>query len=61
MICSKYKHFFLSLANGLLAKRYVDSGELVPDNVMMRLVLSDLLHLQNAGWLLDGKSDQINL
>uniref|UniRef100_A0A0B6ZK25 GTP:AMP phosphotransferase, mitochondrial n=1 Tax=Arion vulgaris TaxID=1028688 RepID=A0A0B6ZK25_9EUPU len=41
-------------ANGLTAKRFMESGELVPDNVMLRMVTYELSQLQNTSWLLDG-------
>ncbi|KAK0069848.1 GTP:AMP phosphotransferase AK3, mitochondrial-like [Biomphalaria glabrata] len=41
-------------ANGMAAKRYIDVGELVPDNVMLTMILNELNHLQNHNWLLDG-------
>ncbi|KAG2466116.1 KAD3 phosphotransferase, partial [Polypterus senegalus] len=39
---------------GLLVKSYIDQGQLVPDDVISRLILGDLKHLENCSWLLDG-------
>ncbi|CAL1532205.1 unnamed protein product [Lymnaea stagnalis] len=41
-------------ANGMTAKRFIDAGELVPDNVMLRMVMYELNNLQHHSWLLDG-------
>ncbi|BFY99978.1 hypothetical protein BsWGS_03018 [Bradybaena similaris] len=41
-------------ANGLIAKRYMDAGELVPDNVMLRMFALELSKLSKSSWLLDG-------
>lgn len=40
---------------GLLMKSCIDQGQLIPDDVMSRLILSDLRALQSS-WLLDGRS-----
>ncbi|XP_059167258.1 GTP:AMP phosphotransferase AK3, mitochondrial-like [Physella acuta] len=40
--------------NGMAAKKYIDAGELVPDNVMLRMVMYELGNLQQQSWLLDG-------
>lgn len=45
----------VSTANGLIAKRYMDAGELVPDNVMLRMFALELSQLSKSSWLLDGK------
>lgn len=39
---------------GMLAKGYMDKGELVPDNVTIPMVLQTLAESGNKGWLLDG-------
>ncbi|KAJ3605289.1 hypothetical protein NHX12_027339 [Muraenolepis orangiensis] len=39
---------------GLLMKSCIDNGQLVPDDVISRLILSDLRRLENKSWLLDG-------
>ncbi|XP_026196116.1 GTP:AMP phosphotransferase AK3, mitochondrial [Anabas testudineus] len=39
---------------GLLMKACIDQGQLVPDGVMSRLILSDLRALGPNSWLLDG-------
>ncbi|AWP15118.1 putative GTP:AMP phosphotransferase AK3 mitochondrial isoform 2 [Scophthalmus maximus] len=39
---------------GLLLKSCIDQGQLVPDDVMSRLILSDLRALGRSSWLLDG-------
>lgn len=41
---------------GLLMKACIDQGQLVPDDVMSRLILNDLRALGQSSWLLDGKS-----
>ncbi|XP_026153962.1 GTP:AMP phosphotransferase AK3, mitochondrial isoform X2 [Mastacembelus armatus] len=39
---------------GLLMKSCIDQGQLVPDDVMSRLILSDLRAMGRSSWLLDG-------
>ncbi|MBN3276273.1 KAD3 phosphotransferase, partial [Polyodon spathula] len=39
---------------GLLVKSYIDQGQLVPDDVITRLILHDLKGLEQCSWLLDG-------
>lgn len=39
---------------GLLMKSCIDQGQLVPDDVISRLVLSSLRGLEQTSWLLDG-------
>lgn len=41
---------------GLLVKSCLDQGQLVPDDVISRLILKDLRALENSSWLLDGGS-----
>lgn len=41
---------------GLLMKSCIDQGQLVPDDVISRLILKDLRSLENSSWLLDGGS-----
>lgn len=40
---------------GLQAKKYIDKGELVPDQVMVDLILEELEKLAGKSWLLDGE------
>lgn len=39
---------------GLLMKSCIDQGQLVPDDVISRLILSSLRGLEKTSWLLDG-------
>lgn len=39
---------------GLLMKSCIDQGQLVPDDVMSRLILGDLRAMDQSSWLLDG-------
>ncbi|XP_014820573.1 PREDICTED: GTP:AMP phosphotransferase AK3, mitochondrial isoform X1 [Calidris pugnax] len=39
---------------GILAKSYIDQGQLIPDDIMTRLMLSELKGLDQYNWLLDG-------
>ncbi|XP_063334808.1 GTP:AMP phosphotransferase AK3, mitochondrial [Pelmatolapia mariae] len=39
---------------GLLMKSCIDQGQLVPDDVMSRLILNDLRATDGSSWLLDG-------
>jgi len=41
---------------GKLAKQFIDKGGLVPDDVMVKLISSELKNLEkaNLSWLLDG-------
>ena len=41
----------------LKAKMYIEKGQLVPDNLMVRLILNQLHHMDKHNWLLDGKGD----
>lgn len=41
---------------GLLMKSCIDQGQLVPDDVISRLILTDLRALEQSSWLLDGES-----
>lgn len=47
---------FSSPELGLLMKSCIDQGQLVPDDVISRLILSDLRGLGQCSWLLDGGS-----
>ncbi|XP_072018731.1 GTP:AMP phosphotransferase AK3, mitochondrial-like isoform X2 [Amphiura filiformis] len=38
----------------LQAKGFMEKGQLVPDNLMVRLVLNELSHISEQSWLLDG-------
>lgn len=40
---------------GILAKSYIDQGRLIPDDIMTRLMLSELKGLDRYNWLLDGE------
>ncbi|NP_001123693.1 GTP:AMP phosphotransferase AK3, mitochondrial [Xenopus tropicalis] len=39
---------------GVVAKSYIDQGQLVPDDVITRLVLQELHKINETNWLLDG-------
>uniref|UniRef100_A0A3B5Q4S5 GTP:AMP phosphotransferase AK3, mitochondrial n=1 Tax=Xiphophorus maculatus TaxID=8083 RepID=A0A3B5Q4S5_XIPMA len=39
---------------GLLMKSCIDQGQLVPDDIISRLILNDLRKIDSSGWLLDG-------
>ncbi|XP_069776653.1 GTP:AMP phosphotransferase AK3, mitochondrial isoform X2 [Narcine bancroftii] len=39
---------------GLLAKSFIDEGNLVPDDVITRLILHELKNIDQYNWLLDG-------
>ncbi|KAL4236269.1 GTP:AMP phosphotransferase ak3 [Mactra antiquata] len=41
-------------AAGIAAKKYIDEGGLVPDNVMVNLFADELQKMNNSSWLLDG-------
>lgn len=41
---------------GMLAKKYIEKGLLVPDHVMTRLLLPRLEEIARHSWLLDGRS-----
>lgn len=41
---------------GLLMKSCIDQGQLVPDDVISRLILSSLRTMNQSSWLLDGKA-----
>lgn len=64
MCVNNYVHFpnesFHSLISGtelgLLMKSCIDQGQLVPDDVISRLILSNLRNIEQSSWLLDGKN-----
>ncbi|XP_072260319.1 GTP:AMP phosphotransferase AK3, mitochondrial [Pyxicephalus adspersus] len=39
---------------GVVAKTYIDQGQLVPDDVITRLILQELNNMGEQNWLLDG-------
>ncbi|XP_019333710.1 GTP:AMP phosphotransferase AK3, mitochondrial isoform X1 [Alligator mississippiensis] len=39
---------------GVIAKTYIDRGQLIPDDIMTQLVLRELKTLEQYSWLLDG-------
>ncbi|XP_037757813.1 GTP:AMP phosphotransferase AK3, mitochondrial isoform X3 [Chelonia mydas] len=39
---------------GVIAKTYIDQGQLIPDDIMTRLMLNELKNLYQYHWLLDG-------
>ncbi|XP_005296844.2 GTP:AMP phosphotransferase AK3, mitochondrial isoform X1 [Trachemys scripta elegans] len=39
---------------GVIAKTYIDQGQLIPDDIMTRLMLNELKNLHRYHWLLDG-------
>ncbi|XP_074809418.1 GTP:AMP phosphotransferase AK3, mitochondrial isoform X2 [Natator depressus] len=39
---------------GVIAKTYIDQGQLIPDDIMTRLMLNELKNLHQYHWLLDG-------
>nr|XP_034958663.1 GTP:AMP phosphotransferase AK3, mitochondrial-like [Zootoca vivipara] len=39
---------------GILAKSYIDQGQLIPDDIITRLMLSELKNLERNSVLLDG-------
>ncbi|XP_005522749.1 PREDICTED: GTP:AMP phosphotransferase AK3, mitochondrial isoform X2 [Pseudopodoces humilis] len=39
---------------GILAKSYIDQGQLIPDDIMTRLMLNEIKGLDRYNWLLDG-------
>jgi adenylate kinase family enzyme len=40
---------------GVKVKQYVNKGHLVPDELMISLMTSELRLLENNNWILDGK------
>jgi hypothetical protein len=40
---------------GLLMKSCIDQGQLVPDDVISRLILTEMRSIEQSSWLLDGK------
>ena len=51
-------YLLLLIAAGLAAKKYIDAGSLVPDDVMVSLIIGEL-HPLKESWLLDGKTTYI--
>ena len=50
-----FNGIFVFLAVGLEASRYIESGALVPDTVMVELIVQELRGLKDTSWLLDGR------
>lgn len=48
------KHIGQGTELGLKAKKYIDSGELVPDEITIPMILAILKEQGDKGWLLDG-------
>ncbi|KAK3550446.1 hypothetical protein QTP86_025724, partial [Hemibagrus guttatus] len=44
---------------GLLMKSCIDQGQLVPDDVISRLILASLRDMEHSSWLLDGKGREL--
>ncbi|KAJ8960538.1 hypothetical protein NQ318_013826 [Aromia moschata] len=42
------------MAIGIEAQKYIKEGKLVPDDVMIKFISSELKKVQNPAWLLDG-------
>lgn len=52
--------FFNELEKGKLAKQFIDKGELVPDDLVGEIIVSELeKHKETANLLLDGKQIKI--
>lgn len=47
--------FCFFAAIGLEAKKYIDEGKLVPDDVMIKFILNEIKNTGSESWLLDGK------
>ncbi|KAL0965850.1 hypothetical protein UPYG_G00286570 [Umbra pygmaea] len=45
---------------GLLMKSCIDQGQLVPDDVISRLILAEMRYMNNSSWLLDGFPRTVN-
>lgn len=43
------------------AKKYIDLGKLVPDDVMVKFILNEIQNCPSNSWLLDGKYHKISL
>lgn len=56
MHLTEYDSFLVCTELGLLMKSCIDQGHLLPDDVMSRLILSNLRDMDNSSWLLDGKT-----
>lgn len=39
---------------GLEASKYIKAGQLVPDDVMIKFIVSEIKNVKNPAWLLDG-------
>ncbi|XP_038608444.1 adenylate kinase 4, mitochondrial isoform X2 [Tachyglossus aculeatus] len=48
------QHIAAGTEAGVLAKQYIEQGLLVPDDVITRVMLSELEHRRHQPWLLDG-------
>lgn len=52
VIFTNFMHFSTEI--GLAAQTYMKAGQLVPDDVMVKLISSELAGLKASPWLLDG-------
>lgn len=41
-------------AIGVEAKKYIDQGKLVPDELMIKFILNEIRNCHSLSWLLDG-------
>jgi len=48
-------------ALGIEAKKYTTGGLLVPDDLVTKLILSELKGVEDRSWLLDGRSSRQNV
>ncbi|KAK3521537.1 hypothetical protein QTP70_012001 [Hemibagrus guttatus] len=46
---------------GLLMKSCIDQGQLVPDDVISRLILASLRDMEHSSWLLDGQGEGLTI
>lgn len=59
-LCVNLNVFFNELEKGKLAKQFIDKGELVPDDLVGEIIVSELeKHKETANLLLDGKQIKI--
>lgn len=52
--------FCVCIGAGIAAKQFIDSGQLVPDDVMVKLILNELKNMKQDSWLLDGFPRTVN-
>ena len=55
IVINGFSPFIIFAEVGIEAKRFIDKGYLVPDDVMVKLIVAELATFKDSSWLLDGR------